>query len=135
MVRPRWIVAGIALITASTTAVAGPAPAVEVRTASISVPQTHPVWTVTVQAPAVNRMTGAAAWAELGDARWAAKAVSQLAAAGINAHVDQVPWPPFTDTPHGTEGYRVRVGGFATRADAQKQADAIISAGLQPLVE
>jgi hypothetical protein len=108
---------------------------VEVRTASISVPQAHPVWTVTVQAPAVNRLTGAAAWAELGDAQWAAKTVSQLAAAGIDAHVDQVPWPAFTDTPQGTEGSRVRVGGFATQAEAQQQANAVTSAGLHPLVE
>lgn len=161
MVRRRWIATGIALIAASTTAVAGPAvaakppggavlpwesatatwtstspaPGVEVRTASISVPQAHHVWTVTVQAPAVNRMTGAAAWAELGDAQWAAKAVAQLAAAGITAHVDQIPWPAFTDTPHGIEGSRVRVGGFATQAEAQKQANAISSAGLHPLVE
>ncbi|MGI5230959.1 phosphodiester glycosidase family protein [Actinoallomurus sp. CA-142502] len=160
MVRRRWMAAGIALIAAST-AVAGPAvaaerpggvalpwgsatatwtstspaPGVEVRTASISVPQAQPVWTVTVQAPAVNRMTGAAAWAELGDAAWAATSVSRLAAAGIDAHVDQVPWPAFTDTPHGTEGSRVRVGGFATQADAKKQADAVTAAGLHPLVE
>lgn len=162
MVRPRSVVAGIALISGSAAAFAGPAtaatqsgsnalpwksagvtwtstspaPGVEVRTASISVPKARPVWTVTVQAPAVNRMTGAAAWAELGDAKWAAKTVSQLAAAGIKARVDRVPWPAaFSDTPHGTEGYRVRVGGFAAQADAQTQATAVTAAGLHPAVE
>jgi exopolysaccharide biosynthesis protein len=161
MARRRWIVAGIALIAASATAVAGPAtagtsdantlpwgsakvtwtstspaPGVEVRTGSISVPQAHPVWTVTVQAPAVNRLTGAATWAELGDAQWGARTVSQLAAAGIDARLDRVPWPgAFSDTPHGTEGYRVRVGGFAAQADAQRQATAVTSAGLHPAVE
>jgi exopolysaccharide biosynthesis protein len=157
MARRRWIVAGIALITASTAAVAGPAtaetplpwksatatwtstspaPGVEVRTGSISVPQAHPVWTVTVQAPAVNRLTGAATWAELGDAQWAAKTVAQLAAAGIDARQDRVPWPAaFSDTPHGTAGYRVRVGEFAAQADAQRQATAVTSAGLHPAVE
>ncbi|MFB9838428.1 SPOR domain-containing protein, partial [Actinoallomurus acaciae] len=83
----------------------------------------------------MNRLTGAAAWAELGDARWAAGSVSRLAAAGIDAHVDRVPWPAFTDTPHGTEGFRVRVGVFASQADAKTQADAVVSAGLHPLVE
>ena len=161
MGRPRWIVAGMALLTASATAVAGPAtavtppeanalpwksatvtwtstspvPGVEVRTASVSVPQARPVWTVTVQAPAVNRLTGAATWAELGDAQWAAKTVAQLAAAGIEARTEQVPWPAFSDTPHGTEGYRVRVGGFAAQPDAQNQAAAVTSAGLHPAVE
>jgi hypothetical protein len=155
MARRRWIVAGIALITASTIAgpaTAGtplpwksatvtwtstsPAPGVEVRTGSISVPQAHPVWTVTVQAPAVNRLTGAATWAELGDAQWGARTVAQLAAAGLDARLDRVPWPAaFTDTPHGTEGYRVRVGGFAAQADAQHQATAVTAAGLHPAVE
>ncbi|GAB3988287.1 phosphodiester glycosidase family protein [Actinoallomurus acanthiterrae] len=161
MVRSRWVVAGMALLTASATAVAGPAtaatpsgasalpwksatvtwtstspvPGVEVRTASVSVPQARPVWTVTVQAPAVNRLTGAATWAELGDAQWAAKTVAQLAAAGIDARTEQVPWPAFSDTPHGSEGHRVRVGGLAGQADAQRQAAAITSAGLHPAVE
>jgi Phosphodiester glycosidase/SPOR domain len=161
MARPRWVVAGIALITASATVVAGPAtaatpsdadtlpwksatvtwtstspvPGVEVRTASVSVPQAHHVWTVTVQAPAVNRLTGAAAWAEVADAQWAATTVARLAAVDIDARSERVPWPEFSDTPHGTEGYRVRVGGFAAQADAQKQATAVTSAGLHPAVE
>ncbi|GAB2865877.1 phosphodiester glycosidase family protein [Actinoallomurus bryophytorum] len=108
----------------------------EVRTGAISVPQARPVWTVTVQAPAVNRLTGAATWAELGDAQWGTTTVSRLAAAGIDARLDRVPWPAaFSDTPHGTEGYRVRVGGFAAQADAQQKATAVTAAGLHPAVE
>jgi Phosphodiester glycosidase len=158
MARPRPIVAGIALITASVTVITGPAtaarpdrspwkpatvtwsstspaPGVQVRTASISVPRARPVWTVTVQAPAVNRLTGAATWAELGDAPWAAATVSRLGAAGIDARTERVSWPIFDDTPHGTEGFRVRVGGFAVQADAQRQATAVTAAGLHPAVE
>ena len=103
MAHQSWFVAGIALITASTIAgpataetplpwksatvtwtSTSPAPGVEVRTGSISVPQAHLVWTVAVQAPAVNRLTGAATWAELGDARSGARTVARpLAAAGL----------------------------------------------------
>ena len=112
-----------------------PAPGVEVRTLSISVPDARPSWTVTVQAPAVDDVTGAAEWADLGDAAWAARTVAQLAANGITARTEQVPWPAYSDTPHGVEGTRVRVGTFATQTAAQSEAGAVAAAGLHAAVE
>ena len=47
------------------------APGVQVRTGVLDDPRAAGVWTVTVQAPAVNRLTGAATWAPLGDRDWA----------------------------------------------------------------
>ncbi len=41
----------------------------------------------------------------------------------------------FTDDPHGVMGVRVRVGHFATQAEAQTEAAALTAAGFSPLVE
>lgn len=54
------------------------APGVEVRSGVLSAPEAVGVWTVTVQAPAVNRLTGAATWAPLGDRSWADTTTEKL---------------------------------------------------------
>ena len=71
---------------------------------------TAPYWTVTIDAPATNSLTGQATVAELGTQQWAQDTAARLSAAGHQPQVDAVDWPAFADTPHGVEGYRVRTG-------------------------
>jgi Phosphodiester glycosidase len=111
------------------------APGVQVRTGALRNPAAHPYWTITVQAPATGRLTGAATWAEVGGAAWADSAAATLRAAGLQPRVDDVPWPAYADTPHGTMGRRVRVGSYATQADAQSAAAAVTATGLHAAVE
>ncbi|MEV6764507.1 phosphodiester glycosidase family protein [Streptomyces sp. NPDC051105] len=111
------------------------APGVEVRTGVLSDPRAAGVWTVTVQAPAVNRLTGAATWAPLGDRGWADTTAGQLRAAGLTPRLERVTWDQYTDTPHGTMGWQVRVGRYATQAEAVTGASAISAAGFRTSVE
>ncbi|MFI5757404.1 phosphodiester glycosidase family protein [Streptomyces sp. NPDC051569] len=149
-----WTVAGVAQAAApatTTAAAAAPAvgsaaeqvrwttdrvaPGVQVRTGVIRNASATPFWTITVQAPAVNRLTGAATWAPLGDRRWADDTARQLRAAGLLPRVEQVRWEKYADTPQGTMGWRVRVGSYAAQADAQGTSQAVTAAGLRPVVE
>jgi hypothetical protein len=77
-----------------------------------------PFWTVTIDAPATNSLTGRPTVAELGSQQWAQDSAERLVAAGYQPRVDAVDWPPFADTPRGVEGFRVRTGDYATQADA-----------------
>jgi exopolysaccharide biosynthesis protein len=95
----------------------------------------HPAWTVTVQAPATDRLTGKPSWAEVGDADWAHRAAARAREAGFTPRVERVAWPDYADTPHGTMGLRVRVGSFATQAEATTAAGPLADAGLHPRVE
>lgn len=104
------------------------APGVVVRTGVLS-RATAPYWTVTIDAPATNDLTGQPAVAELGTAQWAQGTVDQLAAAGYPARQDVIDWPDYTDTPHGVEGVRVRTGSYPAQADAQAAATRLRSAG------
>ncbi|MFF4113542.1 phosphodiester glycosidase family protein [Streptomyces sp. NPDC001714] len=111
------------------------APGVEVRTGVLSDPRTAGVWTVTVQAPAVNRLTGAATWAPLGDRGWADTTAGQLRAAGFAPRVEEVPWDQYADTPHSTMGWQVRAGEYATQAEAGALGSAMSAAGFRTSVE
>ncbi|MFG2957442.1 phosphodiester glycosidase family protein [Streptomyces sp. NPDC048291] len=111
------------------------APGVEVRTGVLGDPRAAGVWTVTVQAPAVNRLTGAAAWAPLGDRGWADTTAGQVRAAGFTPRVERVTWDQYADTPHGTMGWQVRAGAYATQAEAVTLGSAMSAAGFRTSVE
>ncbi|MFJ1596200.1 phosphodiester glycosidase family protein [Streptomyces sp. NPDC088261] len=110
-------------------------PGVQVRTGVLRNTRVTPVWTVTLQAPAVNRLTGAATWAPVGDRAWAGATQEQLSAAGFEPRVERVVWDGYADTPRGTMGWRVRVGSYATQAAAQTASQAVAAAGLRTAVE
>lgn len=105
------------------------APGVVVRTGTLGPPAGHPFWTVTIDAPATNSLTGQPTKAELGPAQWASDTAAELAAAGYPPRQDVIAWPAFADTPHGVEGVRVRTGDYATQADALAAVAALKAAG------
>ncbi|WP_405986853.1 phosphodiester glycosidase family protein [Streptomyces sp. NBC_00872] len=111
------------------------APGVQVRTGVIQNKGVTPVWTVTIQAPAVNRLTGAATWAPLGDRAWADTTERGLRAAGFEARAERVVWDEYADTPRGTMGWQVRVGSYATQAEAQSANQAVTAGGFRTAVE
>jgi hypothetical protein len=88
----------------------------------------HPYWTDTIQAPTTSPFTGAAELAEAGGATWAAQTEAALTAQGFTPAATVLPWPDYTDDPHGVMGIRVRVGNFATQAQAQTEATALTAA-------
>ncbi|WP_066942830.1 phosphodiester glycosidase family protein [Streptomyces lushanensis] len=111
------------------------APGVQVRTGVVQNKGVTPVWTITVQAPAVNRLTGAATWAPLGDRTWADTTERQLRAAGFVPRAERVVWDEYADTPRGTMGWQVRVGSYATQAEAQSANQAVAAGGFRTAVE
>lgn len=90
---------------------------------------TAPFWTVTIDAPATNSLTGQPTVAELGTQQWAQDTADRLRAAGDEPRVDAVDWPAFADTPQGVEGFRVRTGAYATQADALAAVATLKAAG------
>jgi Phosphodiester glycosidase/SPOR domain len=88
-----------------------------------------PFWTVTIDAPATNSLTGQPSVAELGPQQWAQDTAERLGAAGYQPRVDAVGWPAFADTPRGIEGFRVRTGDYATQADALAAVATLKAAG------
>ncbi|MYV54056.1 phosphodiester glycosidase family protein [Streptomyces sp. SID3212] len=111
------------------------APGVQVRTGVLRNTGVTPVWTITVQAPAVNRLTGAATWAPLGDRAWADATQRQLREAGLAPRAEKVVWDRYADTPRGTMGWQVRVGSYDTQAAAQTADQAVTATGLRTAVE
>lgn len=111
------------------------APGVQVRTGALDDPREAGVWTVTVQAPAVSRLTGAATWAPLGGRDWADATAERLRAAGFAPRLEEVTWDRYADTPHGTMGWQVRVGRYATQAEAGTLDSAVSAAGFRTAVE
>ncbi|MDQ0596715.1 hypothetical protein QF037_001060 [Streptomyces canus] len=111
------------------------APGVEVRTGVLSAPEAVGVWTVTVHAPAANRLTGAATWAPLGDRSWADTTAEKLRADGFAPRLERVTWDAYADTPHGTMGWQVRVGQYGTQAEARTLNSAVSAAGFRTSVE
>jgi hypothetical protein len=111
------------------------APGVQVRSGVLSNPEAGGVWTVTVQAPAVNRLTGAATWAPLGDRDWADTTAERLRTAGFEPREERVEWDPYSDTPRGTMGWQVRIGGYATQVEAGTLNSAVSAAGYRTSVE
>ncbi len=95
----------------------------------------HHYWTDTIEAPTTSPFTGAAELAELGSASWAHQTEAALTAHGFSPTATVLPWPDYADVPRGVLGTRVRVGNFATQAQAQTEATALTAAGFSPLVE
>ena len=106
------------------------------RSAGVSVyagtfarPAVVPRWVVTIFAPAVSSLTGLPTTSELGDRQWAEQTADRLRAAGATPTVTALPWPDYSDTPHGTQGWRVHAGDFADEAGAQAAATALQGEG------
>ncbi|WP_236062455.1 phosphodiester glycosidase family protein [Actinacidiphila acididurans] len=111
------------------------APGVQVRTGTIRDASAAPSWTVTVKDPGTSRLTGAAVDVEVGPQAWAQQTAAQLTGAGYRPRVETVAWPDYADTPHGAMGQRVRIGSYATQAQAQSVASAIAATGFHTAVE
>ncbi len=105
------------------------APGVQVSTGSLRRADAHPFWTVGVTDPTTSRLTGAATTKEVGTPAWADDTAAQLRSAGYQPRVEAVSWPDYADTPHGLMGVRVRVGSYATQAQAQAAAATLTAAG------
>lgn len=111
------------------------APGLEVRSGVLRDPSAAGVWTVTVQAPTVNRLTGAATWAPLGDRAWADATAGRLREAGLEPRLEAVEWDTYADTPRGVMGWQVRVGRYATQAEAGTANAAVVAAGFRTSTE
>lgn len=98
-------------------------------------PAVHPYWTITMQAPATSPFTGASEEAEAGTPAWARSTEAALVADGFAPSAAELPWPGYTDDPHGVMGVRVRVGQFATQAAASTVASELTAHGFAPEVE
>jgi hypothetical protein len=113
----------------STSPVAG----VTLLSGRYSNPAVHPYWTVTIQAP--TAFAGTSEEAEAGSPSWAHSTESALVAGGFTPSATDLHWPAYTDDPHGLMGVRVRVGDYATQADANTAAAQLKADGFAPLVE
>ena len=98
-------------------------------------PAAHPYWTITIQAPARSPFDGTSEVSEAGGLAWARSTEKALIADGFSPSAAELPWPAYTDDPHGVMGVRVRVGQFATQADAGPVASELTADGFAPEVE
>jgi Phosphodiester glycosidase len=112
-----------------------PAPGVTLLSGVYSDPSAKPFWTVTIQAPVPSPFGGSAEEAEAGNYAWAAQTEASLRADGFDPTETVLPWPKYADDPRGVMGVRVRVGEFASQADANAEATTLTSDGFAPLVE
>ncbi len=104
-------------------------PGVSVYAGTLTRPAVAPRWVVTIFAPAVSSLTGLPTTSELGDRQWAQQTAGRLRAAGVTPAVTALPWPDYSDIPHGTQGWRVHAGDFADEAAAQTAATALQGEG------
>ncbi|MBI0297730.1 phosphodiester glycosidase family protein [Streptomyces sp. PRKS01-29] len=102
------------------------APGVQVRAGVLRDADAKPSWTVTVQGPGS---------APLGARSWADATAGRLRGAGLESRVERVVWPAYADTPHGTMGWRVRVGSYATSGEAQGAREKVAAAGFTAVAE
>ncbi|MDN3355714.1 phosphodiester glycosidase family protein [Actinomadura sp. DC4] len=72
--------------------------------------------------------------AVLGTKETADRVAAQLSAAGWTGRVEAVRMPRFADAGPGLLGYRVRVGHYATEAEATAEAARLTAAGFRPSV-
>jgi len=112
-----------------------PVPGVTLESGSYSDPSAKPYWTVTIQAPAQSPFGGSAEPAEAGSSTWAMQTEASLTADGFDPTATVLAWPGYSDDPRGAMGVRVRVGAFATQADANATAATLTADGFEPLVE
>ncbi len=94
-----------------------------------------PSWTVTIQAPVQSPFGAGTEDAEAGSFAWASATEASLTADGFDPTATVLPWPRYVDDPRGVMGVRVRVGDFATQADANVEAATLTADGFVPLVE
>lgn len=105
-------------------------PGVAVYSGSLRDQSVSPSWAVTVFAPATNSLTGQPTTSELGDRQWALQTADRLRGVGATPQVTALDWPAtYTDTPHGTQGWRVRAGHYASQTQAQSAAAALQGEG------
>ena len=112
-----------------------PVPGVTLLSGRYTDPLAHPYWTITIQAPATNPFNGTSEEAEAGGLSWARSTEAALVADGFSPSAAELPWPAYTDGPHGVMGVRVRVGQFATEAAADTVASELTADGFAPEVE
>ncbi len=112
-----------------------PATGVTLLSGVYSDPSANPYWTVTVQAPVQSPFGGSVEEAEAGSSAWALQTETSLKADGFDPSATVLPWPGYADDPRGVMGVRVRVGQFATQADATTEASTLTANGFAPLVE
>ena len=112
-----------------------PTPGVTLLSGAYSDPNATPFWTVTIQAPAQSPFGAGAEEAEAGGFAWASGTEASLKADGFDPSGTVLPWPRYADDPRGVMGVRVRVGDFATQAEANAEAAALTADGFAPLVE
>jgi hypothetical protein len=112
-----------------------PAPGLTLLSGSYTDADSHPYWTVTIQAPTTSPFDGSAELAEAGSASWAATTESALRGDGFDPSVTVLPWPRYADDPSGAMGVRVRVGDFSTQAAATALASTLTADGFAPLAE
>jgi hypothetical protein len=86
-------------------------------------------WTVEVAIPSPSPDPDAPATA-LSDQATAEETAAQLLAAGLDARVEPVPTPQLADAGGSVLGFRVRVGAFATRAEADALRAQVVALGL-----
>ncbi|WP_432883534.1 phosphodiester glycosidase family protein [Kribbella sp. CA-245084] len=86
-------------------------------------------WTVEIAIPSSSPDPDAPA-AAISDQAGANKAADKLRAAGLEPRVEDVPTPRLADAGGGSLGYRVRLGLFANKADADALRTKVIAAGL-----
>jgi hypothetical protein len=98
-------------------------------------PSAHPYWTITIQAPTKSPFNGTAEEAEAGSTAWARATEAALTADGFSPMAAELPWPAYSDDPHGVMGVRVRVGQFATEAAADTVSSQLTADGFAPEVE
>jgi hypothetical protein len=112
-----------------------PTPGVTLVSGVYSNPSATPFWTVTIQAPAQSPFGAGAEEAEAGSFAWASATEASLQADGFDPSATALPWPEYSDDPRGVMGVRVRVGDFATQAEANAEATTLTADGFAPLVE
>lgn len=86
-------------------------------------------WTVEVAIPSSSPDPDAPATA-LSDQATADATAARLRTAGLDPRVENVPTPKLADAGGGSLGYRVRLGSFATKAEADGLRTKVIAAGL-----
>jgi hypothetical protein len=112
-----------------------PVPGVTLLSGTYTNPNVHPYWTITIQAPATNPFNGTSEEAEAGTRAWARSTETALVADGFSPSAAELPWPAYTDDPHGLMGVRVRVGQFATETAADTVSSELTADGFDPEVE
>jgi hypothetical protein len=112
-----------------------PAPGVKLMVGTLHDVDPSLHWTVTMEAPTTSPFDGSPELAEAGSPAWARDAERRLRSHGYAPTARTLTWPRYADDPRGVLGVRVRVGDFASKAEATAAASRLAAAGFVPLVE